>query len=275
MATPDYLLFVDESGQKEFSPSGVYDQTGVPSRYFVFGSLLLTQAGASQLDEQVRALKIGTFGNAQVEVKSNWLRIPRERESRYTQKFGASEERLRDFVLAFEGVILGCEGLLIASVVDKYRQSLCYPGREHYAPATAYDLLLQRVQMEMDARHAVAHVTIDDMDGATPNMTQYKVNLQRQHVQLRTRGSRLQRGMKMDRVGNQRFTDSAHDNRIQAADLVAYNVFRHFRDHGDNWRGPEKPAPIYEKLDAMWPRFRCDPDGVVPGYGIVLLPARQ
>lgn len=275
MPTPDHLLFVDESGQKEFSPTGVYDQGGLPSRYFVFGSLLLTQAGASQLDEQARALKAETFGAADVEVKSNWIRIERERKRRYLARFGVTDDRLSTFVAAFERIILGCEGLLIASVVDKPRQAAAYPGRAHYTPATAYDLLLQRVQMEMEARQAIVHVTIDDMDGATPNMNQYKDNLRSQHKQLRTRGSRLQSGMRMDRIGTQRFTDSAHDNRIQAADLVAYNVFRHFRDHGDNWRGRSKPSPIYDRLDAMWHKFRCDPDGAVPGYGIVLLPARS
>ena len=80
-----HLLYVDDSGTKEYSSTGSYGAGN--TRYFVFGGPFLEVEHAKRLTEQIRRLKQETFKTESVEIKSNWLRLEREREARYLRKF--------------------------------------------------------------------------------------------------------------------------------------------------------------------------------------------
>jgi len=69
------------------------------------------------------------------------------------------------------------------------------------------------------------------------------------------------------------FAASSKFNLLQVADLVAYNVFRQFRDHGDTWDKPNAPnVPVYKPLRPLLRRFMLGPAGEIEGWGIVKWP---
>jgi hypothetical protein len=279
---PTHLLYIDDSGTKEYAADPRAYSSGGNTKYFVFGAVLLAVAEASRLVTKIRSEKLRVFRARDVEIKSNWLRIPWERERRYLQPYGLDEKGLLDFVESFYGVIAAADLRLIAAVVNKAQMQEQYQS-PWYAPAVAYELLLQRAVQEV-ARPGSLAVTVDDMTGATPKGTQYKKNLARHHRQLRRNGSRLRAGLDFSPLGGDlRFLNSAHSDQIQVADVVAYNVYRQFVEHGDDWElldstGSPQPVtsattlPTYPYFMRLAGKFRTGPNKRVQGYGIAKLP---
>ncbi len=212
------------------------------------------------------------FGTDDVEIKSNWLRVPKEKTSRYLEKYNLKEERLKDFVDEFYKIISEMDLMLIASIVDKVHMQEDYK-EPWYAPTIAYEILLQRIVQEVKYPNSVS-VTIDDMDGATPKKRQYKLNLKRQHQRLKQYGSSLRKGLDFSVLKNIRFINSAFSHHIQVADLIAYNVFRQFYDYGENWEDKaNRKLPTYKWFNILLPKFRQNA-GRVQGYGVIKMPLR-
>jgi hypothetical protein len=271
---PTHALYLDDSGQKEYAPPGVKYSSGL-SRYFVLGGYLTTTREAGRLAEEVRALKLHTFGTTQVEIKSNWLRIPHEREARYLKPFGLTESELRELVDSYYGAVLAADLNLLAAVVDKAHMAEVYP-KPWYTPAIAYEAIVQRLQNELSPTGGSAGVVIDDMTGKTPNNSEYKANLTRHHEQLKRTGSALLRIPITVLSGRLKFVNSKDSELIQIADVISYNVFRQFRDYGEEWEqlGLEQ-LPTYDWFRRMASKFRRGPEGRIQGYGVVKLPLRQ
>lgn len=273
-----HVLFVDDSGTKEYSPSGVYGAGN--TRYFVFGGPFLTLDQARKLTARIRRLKTETFGTEGVEVKSNWLRLENERTARYLRKFGLSEADLTRFVEAFYQSVIDSDLMLIACVVDKIHMREDYGDRAWYPPAAAYEMLLQRAHAEIvDCRSTGSgrcfSVIVDDMSGATPKGHQYRENLRRHHVQLKKTGSTLFKGLTFEHLRDLRFVDSRQSELLQVADVVAYNVFRQFRQHGEEWETHGLSAlPAYHWFSRLAKKFRRGPNGRVQGFGVGKIPLR-
>lgn len=274
-AGPTHKLFVDDSGNKDYSPDGVYGTKGGRTPYFVFGGVLSTASEAGRIERRMRILKELIFGTANVEIKAHWLRRSDQRQKRYLSKFNLSEQTLKGFSDAAYEVILDSDCMLMACVVDKAEVQRLYKDRAYYAPAIAYDCLLQRAQQEMVSCGGEVHVTIDSMTGATQSGNQHAVLLRRQHNLLQKQGSSLRRGMTFDRIGGIAFRDSAADERLQLADLVSYAVFRQFVDHGPAWEDDSQPRlETYEYFERLETKFR-NLDGRIQGYGLVKFPMNR
>jgi hypothetical protein len=246
------------------------------SRYFVFGGLLIGIAEAGTLSGEIIQLKLNTFETETVEIKSNWLRIPYEREERYLRKYDISNEQLDEFVDNYYDCIVNSELMFIVAVIDKAHMQEDYPTNPWYPPAVAYDLLLQRVQMEVRANELVT-VIIDDMTGATPKGNQYKDNLKRQHDKFRKSGSCLRSDFPFTCLGPSiKFVNSAYSHLIQVADIASYNVHRQFRDHGAEWEDKALPElPTYDYFRRICSKFRRDHNGRIQGYGVIKFPLRE
>jgi Protein of unknown function (DUF3800) len=271
---PAYVLYVDDSGTKEYSPTGHYGPGN--TRHFVFGGPLMTTSAASALVERIRELKSAAFGTADVEIKSNWLRIQRERERRYLARFGVTAEALDRFVEEYYSLILQADLTFIACVVDKVHMREDYGDRAWYPPAAAYELLIQRVRNEMEDKGATYAVVVDDMSGATPKGRQYRDNLTRHHQQLKQTGSRLWPGLVFPGLGDLFFVDSRRSHLVQVADIAAYNVYRQFRDHGEDWESATLARlPVYDWLAKILKKFRQGPEGRIQGYGVGKIPLRH
>jgi hypothetical protein len=273
-----HLVFIDDSGTKEYARDPALYVTTGNTRYFTFGAVILTEDAAALMAHKIATEKRRVFGTSNLEIKSNWLRMPRERRARYLEPFGITDELLAEFVGNLYSLIDQTELVLIAAVVDKVHMQEEYrpPRSPWYPPAVAYEYLLQRVVQHVAEPASIA-VFVDDMSGATPKGSQYKENLTNQHHQLRTAGSRLQKGLSFNRVEpNLSFIDSAKSHMIQVADVVSYNVYRQFVQHGEAWEDTgDATLPTYPWFEKIGRKFRCGAGGRVQGYGIVKAPMRK
>lgn len=194
MAPPTHKLFIDDSGNKDYHPNGTYDPGGGRTPYFVFGGMLITPAAAGRVEKKMQYLKLATFGTAEVEIKARWLRRSDERQRRYLDKYGVTESQLTAFTELTYQAITESNCVLLACVVDKAEVQQMYGERAYYAPAIAYECLMQRVQQEMSGCGGNVHVTIDNMTGATPAGNQHAYLLRRRHALMREYGSTLIKG---------------------------------------------------------------------------------
>jgi hypothetical protein len=269
-----YQLFVDDSGTREYDSLRDYVQSG-RSLYFVYGGILVQEDhAASSLIPKLRKLKEEAFGDADVEIKSNWLRMPQERKLRYLEPFGLPPERLAEFVDEYYAALNAANIVLIASVVNKLHMQEKYP-QPWYPFTAAYEILLQRASLAV-SRGDLVSVTVDDIGGKTPKHNEYRTLVKAHHEKLRKHGSTLQRQIAFDCLdGPVRFVLSQHYDLIQAADLIAYNVNRQFRDHGEAWETvPQngQSLPTYQYFKRIAGKFRHDGQGRIQGYGIAKFP---
>lgn len=273
---PTHVLYIDDSGTKEYADDPTeYDSKRGKSRYFVFGGVLLNPDCASQLSSAIIKLKLECFGTECVEIKSNWVRLPFERKKRYLAPHDVSSDKFKKFIEDYYAAVVGCDLMFIAAVIDKKHMQEDYPN-PWYPPAVAYDLLLQRLDKELHRAGEVS-VIIDDMTGATPKGNQYKFNLTHQHQRMIQRGSALMTGFSFKFLNKTlKFVNSAHSHLIQVADIAAYNVYRQFVDHGEEWEAKDiTRLPTYDHFERIAMKFRQDANGRLQGYGIVKFPLRK
>lgn len=260
-------IFIDESGQKEYRELGdAYGDQRGPSRYFVLGAVSGSARVLSDLIRRTRDHKSEFFGTHEVEIKSNWLRIPRERVARYLEAFGVSEAALLHWVHALYDLFLGADIEITAAVIDKVGMSRQYQDRRHPALRTAYMVLMQRVAMDSGLPASSVTVILDVM---APD---HQAQLQAFHAALREGSGCLQGMDHTCLLPAPRFRDSAAHDLLQLADLVAYNVYRQFMVHGERWEEPTAVLPQYEYFERLRPRLRRGPDGQIQGYGVFKMP---
>jgi hypothetical protein len=265
MPAQAFTIYIDDSGEKEYGQR--------TSRYFVYAGVIVAAAEENRVNRELAALKAGTFGTADVELKSNWLRIPRERERRYLQPFGVTSAQVAEFVDALYGYLGLSPISLLAAVIDKVEMTSRYT-HPWYPSATSYQFLLQRYEKHLAGQDGVGQVTIDNMEGASPKSNQWRDLLRTHHARLKKDGCNITK-LRFDHVAPTiRFGDSKRFHLLQVADLVAYNVFRQFRDYGENWDDPAKgDLPLYKPLGRIIERFLRGPKNQLQGWGIVKWPA--
>ena len=59
--------------------------------------MVVDSASEKTVSAEFGDLKVKTFGCRDVEIKSNWLRQPKERERRYLKKYGITQADLSRF----------------------------------------------------------------------------------------------------------------------------------------------------------------------------------
>ena len=279
MSNITHKVFLDDSGNKEYDPNRDYSTNG-RTPYFVFGGMIVRPEVAGQIDAAMDSLKLNAFRNSNVEIKANWLKRPDQRRKFYLEPYAIDDARLNEFVNSVYALINAHDCQLIACVVNKAEVQTQYTNRTWYAPAIAYECVLQRVQQAMEECNGYGHVTIDDMDGKSPKGSDWKENLQKHHRQLRSSGSKLLGGMAIDRVlgDSPTFKDSATDHRLQLSDLVSYAVYRQFVEYGPDWEKQDAKVgdvlPTYDYFERIGKKFR-NRNGRVQGFGVVKFPMKN
>ncbi|MDQ4122559.1 MAG: DUF3800 domain-containing protein [Acidobacteriota bacterium] len=268
-----HALFIDDSGTKEYADDPAdYNLNGRgKSRYFVFCGVLLSMSSAGVYGNEIVKLKKAVFGTDKVEIKSHWLRRPEKRLQKYLTPYGLTDADLLHFTDTYYRLLNDADLVLIASVVDKQHMQEAYGERAWYAPAVAYEYLIQRAQLALPNGESLA-VIVDDMSGKTPKGNEYKFNLQRHHEILKQRGSQLMK-MPLPCLSTITFANSQHNHMVQVADVCAYNVHRQFQHFGAEWETSGiNNLPLYEHFEKINSKFRQDSSGRVQGYGIVKIP---
>ena len=59
---------------------------------------------------------------------------------------------------------------------------------------------------------------------------------------------------------------------MQVSDIVAYNVLRQVRDHGNAWESTVAESEMYLWLKRILKKFRCSSEGLIQGYGVIPFP---
>ena len=259
-----YRMYVDDSGEKEYGP-----QT---SRHFVYAGVVLSASDEPAFNAEIASAKQECFGRTDVELKSNWLRIPHERAKRYLTIDGVTDAKIAALVDRIYSWAAKADLQFVAAVIDKPQMQAKYKMPWHPS-TTAYLFLLQRYQRHLGRRRGLGHITVDDMEGASPARNQWRDLLRTHHRRLKKDGCPLTK-LRFDNVVEDfRFGNSARFELLQLADFVSYNVLSQFRTYGENWDDPTQgELPMYPHLKQLLPRFMRGPANQLQGWGIVKWP---
>lgn len=257
------MAYCDESGQRDYG-------TGTDN-YFVVAGVVVNSSDATHLEDELSGLKRTFFGRPDVELKSNWVRIPSQRAKHYAEPHGITASDIDALVGAIYRWARRAPVTLLAGVVDKRKMEERYVA-PHYAGGVAYNLFLQRLQKLSAKRLATSSLVFDDPAGKSPGGNEWRTLLKRQHAQLLKHGCAYT-PMKFTSIGGLVFTDSKTSPLVQLADVVAYNVFRQFRDHGDAWEDITlKKLPTYKYFGEILSSFDLGPSKQFASYGVVKWP---
>jgi hypothetical protein len=262
-----FVAYCDESGQRDYGPK--------TDKFFVVAAALVPADEASHLEDEVRGLKRAFWGKPDIEIKSNWLRQPPERQKRYTAPHGITVKDIDALVGALYAWLKKSPITFLAGVVDKHMMEAKYGDNAHYAGAVAYTMFLQRYQKFLTKRGATGGVVFDDPAGKSPGGFEWRELLRRQHSRLK-RYRCPYTNTQFNDVGPLTFADSKATVFVQLADLVAYNTFRQFRMYGKEWEHPTtKTWPMYQHFEQVAELFDRGPKQKVAGYGVAKWPVER
>jgi len=262
-------MFVDESGEREYAPR--------TSLYFVYLGCVVEKKNVSSIEQEFKRIKRAYLGTEQVEFKSNWFRIPKERKKHYLIPFNITNTILREMTGEIYRVIKSSPITLLASVIDKREMREKY-GEKAYSPSSwGYELLIERYQYFLQRVGGEGDVIVDKISGKKPwGRYPYMKLIKRVHVKMQKDGSTLQKVI-VDRVkGMPSFKSSDTSNLLQVADFCAYNVMRQFRDYGGEWEEPtERYLRMYPFFREIVGKLHKGPGGQIQGFGIKKFPEKR
>ena len=239
-----YFFYFDESG------AGGTDTNKEQPNCYVLLAVGMYENHWPAFDQEITRLKLELAGYlkrdkkisesadlADYEVKSNWIRAPKDREipSEFIANMDTSD---RDkLVEVFFSQLEKRRMVVIACVVD--RRKLKEETSPVFVHEKAYELILERIQHYMSANHP-KHKAIMVMDNTGKNENQ-KIALN--HAKFQRHGNVNMRFRQI--VEYPFFVQSELSNGVQLADLLAYCVFRAF----------EREEPSYAPLQMIVPHL--------------------
>lgn len=224
-----YFFYFDESGSRDPS-SGTAEKP--KDHLYVLLAVGMYEGQWRPFETAVSSIKLeladylfrdgkGSFELADCELKSNWVRIPAEREKRSGFLHGLHSDDLTRLTDAYFDQVAERKTVILASVIDKRFL------HGHFTHETlhmkAYEFLLERIQHFMREYHPKhrALIVMDDT-GKQLNST-----VAMKHARFQRAGNR---NMVFPAIVEYPFfTRSELSNGIQLADLLAYSVYRAFK----------------------------------------------
>lgn len=175
-----------------------------------------------ELADYLRRGGKGRFELADCEVKSNWIRNAKEREKKSPFLAALHDNDIERLVATYFGQIADRKAVLMAAVIDKRHLY------EHVTHETlhkkAYEFLLERIQHYMSEYHP-KHQALIVMDDTSKQLNRA---VAMKHAFFQRAGNQ---NVQFSRIVEYPFfTASELSNGVQLADLLAYNVYRAFRD---------------------------------------------
>ena len=241
-----YLFYIDESGEIDYN-SG--------SKYFVFNALGINANDWKLINNQVNQLKSAIFKVAEapiLEIKSNWIRFPKERAKR-DYLANLSKEELSQLSNGLMDIIINNNCTLISMVINKDSLLKKYGIKHPVANEFALEYLLERISIFMNYNHPKKQAIVI-MDKCSDSIEQMLNKLHTLHL----KEGYSWKGI-TNIIENLMFVDSQYNNFIQLTDLCAYNVNRAFKDDDPNY-------PFFVRL---LPKFAySNTTGLINGAGV-------
>ena len=260
LGLPMYLFYVDESGEREYES---------PARYFALCALGVPVHAWRAINTEMLTLKRTYFQAIDVEIKSNWLRIPKERKKHYLSVYPITEGELIEFTDKLYDLLLSHDVVVIAAVIDKERTRKKYAAPQ--APSSlAYRLLFERIERFLANRQAFGAVVFDKITELEVTKKGYENLLSRQHQRYLEKGTEFVQISQI--VEGLLFIPSHENNLLQLADLCAYNVYRQFVDYGDERVKEQRFGNRYPYFSRIEPKLNTSPAGHYAGWGVKLFP---
>jgi hypothetical protein len=254
-----YFFYFDESGSRD--PS-----IGTPEKpkdhLYVLLAVGLWEGQWRRFDHNIALVKLeladylrkqgkGPFDLADCEIKSNWLRYPKVREEKSPFLHGLDDRDRERPVAAYFNQLEPRRAVVMAAVIDKRHL------RDHVTHETlhkkAYEFLLERIQRYMREFHP-KHNALVVMDDTSKQLNRA---VAMKHAYFQRAGNKNLQFTQI--VEYPFFTASELSNGVQLADLLAYNVYRAFRDENLD----------YPYFDMLLPSFyRRGGDAVLDGLKV-------
>jgi len=225
-----YFFYIDESGSRD--PS-----TGTPEKpkdhLYVLLAVGIWDGQWARFERDVSNVKLeladflnrqgkGRFDLADCEVKSNWLRNAKERAEKSAYLSALDDHDRERLVASFFNQLEPRRAVIMAAVIDKRHL------RDHMTHETlhkkAYEFLMERIQHYMREYHP-KHNALVIMDDTSKQLNRA---IAMKHAFFQRRGN--QNTTFPHIVEYPFFSVSELSNGVQLADLLAYNVYRAFRN---------------------------------------------
>lgn len=257
-----YLFYVDESGEREYKSQ---------SKYFALCAMGLPAQEWKAFNTDVLSLKRTYFDDISVEIKSNWLRMPHERQRRYLGRYNITEAELQEFTDKLYDILLGYSVVLIASVIDKQQMRQQYVTPQ--APSSlAYRLIFERIELFLQTQvQSYGILIFDKITELEMKKKGYENLLARQHLRYLEKGTDFVQVSQI--VEGLLFIPSSENNFLQLADLCAYNIYRQFVDHGVEWDTCKEFVNRYHYFARIEPKLYRSPRGEYVGWGLKKFPS--
>lgn len=240
-----YIFYIDETGNldtKDMQPDMCYTATRKDWLY------VLTALGIFEhkwrkfyspiVAKKQRLLQIyrAKIPLDQCEIKSNWLRIPKERKKHPFLNLLTEEETI-DLVSTYYRQLFSIPAVLISIIIDKrYLQDHMDPAKLH---RKAWELLCERIEKYMREKHPrhKAVLVTDDVS------RQANLSLARKHAYFLEKGTSAACWFKHI-VEMPFFVRSELSEGIQAVDLCSYNIYHAMRYQKSDYRYFREVYPL-------------------------------
>ena len=271
-----HFFFIDDSGSKTWVTPYAKDFVENPperndqniafwrSNYFVLAGIHVTTADMKHISDEVISLKEKYFGTKNVEIKSEWLRNPMKRKKKYILPFGITDQGLIGFVNDWYGIF--------EKYKDKLQVQAFVLDKRYFGPKMRVHTplqLLAEVAFDRLEKHPSkeAVIVFDQMDveiRSEKNEQGDILKISDKHITISSFYT------KYTHV-RPRFEKSCNSLFLQMADTVAYNIYRQFVDHGDEWENGKPNLPLYQYFQRIVGNLYSK-NGQIAGYGIVKVP---
>lgn len=192
-----------------------------------------------ELIEKIRPTTSNRYELADCEVKSNWIRNPKERAEKSPFLHALDDADRERLVACYFNQLTACKAVVIAAVIDK-RHLQDHVSHE-ILHKKAYELVLERIQHYMHQNHR-KHNALIVMDDTSKELNRA---ITMKHALFQRVGNA---NMKFPRIVEYPFfTRSELSNGVQLADLLAYSVYRAFRNENFTYSYFEQLLPKFHR----------------------------
>ena len=277
-----YKVFVDDSGKKEYlSPYSKEFIDNPPDaesylqfwrdNYFVLCGVKIAIGDIAVINGAINALKQKYFNTHKVEIKSDWLRNPKQRNKYYMSGFEITEPMLLEFTNELYELIAAYKGKMkfVAIVFDKRFYGHAKRKMPDGTPLVkCTQVLFERLQYLEDE----CVVIFDQMeDHLKINKGDHKKILKISQTGGDFENVYVKR---FNKIIDVEFKKSSIENFIQIADVCAYNIFRQFVEYGRQWQTKDaQTMSMYPYFYKIRCNFQTHPvTGKVVGIGLSCIP---